>query len=451
MNPADGDPTPLPPRRPKRPPVPDYDLDDEPSTFQPSPTVRRGSSSSSSGAKRRRPPEPVEDAEAEPDFSSRGAVRPKRPRPASSAESDSGKSGKTLVFGRVKAGDLAVFCRQLGVYLDSGVGINRALASLKKPMAGTAMAPVIDRLIEAVKGGQSIADSAAKEPEVFDRLFLSMVRVAEERGGLPETLKRLGSLYETRERLWRQARSAMVYPIAVIVVALAVGALLTMFVLPKLIGILRDVVRDKPNFEFPLPTRMLMALSDFMQAFGWWLVPLLLVGGTFFLKRWYGTAGGKSALDRIMVRFPVMGKLLSLIDSARFARTLGDLLEAGVPLDRSLALTSEAVQFVPFQEAVKDIRASVKAGSEITPALRETGRFEPDLIAFAETGEETGNLPESLLKVAEDYEERVDVMTKNLGALVQPLLIIVLGAIVGFIVIAFVMAYVSILSGLMGG
>lgn len=338
-----------------------------------------------------------------------------------------------------------MFCRQLGVYLDSGVGLERALASLYEQTANTPLGPIAERFRQAVKRGEPVSEAAQREPQVFDTLFLSMVRVAEERGGLPETLKRLASLYEARDRLWKQTRSAMIYPTAVILVSLGVGALLTMFVLPKLVDILKDMTRGR-NIDLPWPTRTLIGVSDFIQAVGWWLIPLGLVLGLFGLKALYGSPHGKWLLDRIMLRIPVMGKLLGLIDSSRFARTLGDLLNAGINLDRSLALTSEVVQLVPFQDAVRQIRESVKAGSEVAPAMRETRRFEPDLIAFVETGEETGNLPESLRRVAKDYEERAHRMTQDLGSLIKPLITIVLGVIAGFIAIALILAYISILA-----
>jgi type II secretory pathway component PulF len=311
-------------------------------------------------------------------------------------------------------------------------------------MTGTALAPVLERLRAAVREGQSIGDAAAREPQAFDRLFLSLVRVGEERGGLPEMLKRLARLYEARERMSRQARSALIYPTIVVIVTIAVGALLTMFVLPALVSILRDLSRNR-NVELPAPTRLLISISDFMQAVGWWLVPAASVVGVLLLRRWYRTPAGKAALDRLLLRVPVVGRLVSLIDSARFARTLGDLMGAGVGVDRSLRLTSEVVEFVPYREAVESVRRAVKQGSEWAPAVRGTGRFEPDLAAFIETGEETGNLPETLRKAADDYEDRIESMIKNLGALVQPLITIVLGGIVGFVLIAFVMAYVSIL------
>jgi type II secretory pathway component PulF len=358
--------------------------------------------------------------------------------------------GETLLIGRVRDEQLSNFCRQLGTYLDSGVGLTRALASLREQVAGTALGPVVERMGQAIKQGETISDAAAREPRAFDPLFLSMVRVAEARGGLPEALKSMASHYEARARFWKQARSALIYPTAVIVIALAVGFLLTTFVLPLFVEILKDLTRGK-TASLPWPTQVLVAISDFMKAFGWWLVPLLLAAGLFALVRAYRTEGGKRSIDQIIVRVPVMGKLVSVIETARFSRTLGDLLDAGVPVDKSFALTADVMQFGPYQDAVNEVRGAVKSGSEVAPALSHTGRFDPDVIAYVETGEETGTLPESLKRLAKDYEERATHMVKNLASLVQPLLVIILGAIVGFIVIAFVMAYVSVILSLTGG
>jgi type II secretory pathway component PulF len=380
--------------------------------------------------------------------------RARSSRPESEAAS-SGKSiaramGETMLIGRVRDEQLATFCRQLGTYLNSGVGVTRALSSLREQVAGTALGPIVERMGQAVKQGETISDAAAREPRAFDPLFLSMVRVAEARGGLPEALKGMASHYEARARFWKQARSAMIYPTIVIFIALVVGFLLTTFVLPLFVDILKDATRDK-SASLPLPTQVLIWISDFMKALGWWLLPLLTAAGIFGLVRAYRTEGGKRWLDQIIVRVPVMGKLVSVIETARFSRVLGDLLDAGVGVDKSFALTADVMQFGPFEAAVRQVGGAVKGGSEVAPALSETHRFEPDVIAYVETGEETGSLPESLKRLAKDYEERATHMVKNLASLVQPLLVIVLGSIVGFIVIAFVMAYVSVILSLTGG
>ncbi len=344
---------------------------------------------------------------------------------------------------------LSQYCRQFGVYLNAGVGLSRVFDSLSKQFKGTAMGPVNERLALAIRRGDTLSEAVSREPQAFDPLFVSMISVAEARGGLPETLLRLSNHYEARQNLIRQTRSALIYPTAVIFACLAVGGLLTIFVLPKLVGVLRDM--GGPNVQFPLPTRMLIGLSDFIQVVGWWLLPVLLVAGPFVLIRMYRTEKGKALLDRLILRIPVMGKLMRMIDTARFSRTFSDLLLAGVDLGTSIDLTADVLQTTPYQEAVRGMKSEVVHGTDVSTAIAATGRFEPDVLAYVQSGEETGTLPESLVRLASDYEDRVAYMVKNLGSLIQPLILIVLGSFVGFIVIAFVLAYVTMISQLTTG
>lgn len=448
------DPKDLPPRRPKPRPRPrpePTEAIEEPTTFRPAPGAGIPPKNPERPGARKRPARSTAINGDEPKVPR--SAKPRRSisdDPTISAADRGGSLVERVRFGRVNSGLLATFCRQFSVYLNSGVGLTRALDSLADQYRGTALGPVVDRLGVAVRRGETVSEAASREPQAFDALFLSMMRVAEARGGMPETLRSLSSHYESRERLVRQARSAMIYPSAVILISLAVGGLLTIFVLPVLVEILRDFTRGK-GVELPLPTRILIAISDFIQAYGWWLLPALLIGGGFALLRAYKTPKGKGILDELILRVPVMGKLLRLIDTARFSRTLADLLSAGVDIGRSLDLTADVLHLVPYQRTVRAIRRPILQGTELSTALAATGRFDPDVLAFVESGEETGSLPESLSRLADDYEERVTYMVKNLGSLIQPLIIIILGTIVGFIALAFIMAYVSVIASLAGG
>ncbi|HEX8202688.1 MAG TPA: type II secretion system F family protein [Isosphaeraceae bacterium] len=366
---------------------------------------------------------------------------PKEPPPALGGPS----WGERVLFGSVGAGHLATFCGQFASYLDAGVDLLRTLASLEKQFARTALGPVLGRLQLAVRRGEALADAMAAEAQAFDPLFLSMMRVAEARGGIPETLRRMARHYETRARLIRQARSAMIYPVIVLSLAAAVVALLTLFVLPGLISMLE--IRGGAA-SLPLPTRLLMGFSAFMQRMGWWLIPVVVVGKVGGLIWAYRTRPGKAALDEASLYIPVLGLLLRKIDTTRFARTLSALLGSGVDYGESLDLTADVLHLVPFRRAVRGSRTLVLEGTELSRALEETHRFGPDVIAVIETGEETGMLPEALGRLADSYEEQVASMVKNLGQLIQPLLMIGLGGIVLFIVVAFVMAYASMLTNL---
>ena len=379
--------------------------------------------------------------------------------PKADREPTPAEGGPTLVerivLGQVSTGHLATFCRQFASYLDAGVPLIKAAGTAcQKQFARTALGPVIGRLSLTIRRGDSLGDAFARERQAFDPLFLSMIRVAEARRRAPPRPlpARMGCdrHYEAKRRLFRQARSALIYPASVVLIATIVGGLLTIFILPKLVGLLEDIA-GKGRADLPAPTRALIALSHFVQTIGWFVLPLGFFGGLFGLAWLYRTPRGKAALDEVSLYIPVFGKLLRKIDIARFARTLSALLSAGVDYGESLDLTADVLHLVPLRRAIRGARSLVLEGDELSDALNTSRRFPPDVIAIVNSGEETGRLPETLEKLADDYEEQVEYMVKNLGSLIQPLIILVLGGIVGFIVLAFVMAYVSVISGLAGG
>jgi type IV pilus assembly protein PilC len=416
----------LPPRRPKpnrdRPRPPDAGLDpieSGPSSFRESPQGRP------SPARRRTSDEP----------------RPETGGPTWM---------ERLLFGSVSTAHLATFCRQFAAYLDAGVDLLKALASLERQFARTALGPVISRLQLAIRRGDDLTAAMAREPQAFDTFFLSMMRVAEARGGVPETLHGLAQHYEARLRLYRQARSAMIYPVIVLLAAFGVMILLTVLVLPIFISMLRDMARGRED-QLPLLSRLLIAFTQFMLMIGWWLLPVGVVVGVFMLRRAYKTASGKAAIDAALIRVPVFGLLLRKIDTARLARSLAALLEGGVDIGSSLDLTASVAHLAPFRHALLEARAAVIEGTELSEALGASGRFSSDVIAIVGSGEETGKLPESLERLADDYEEQVQYMVKNLGSLVQPLVIIILGGIVLFIILAVLLPYIQMITSWAGG
>jgi type IV pilus assembly protein PilC len=353
-----------------------------------------------------------------------------------------------IVFGSVSTAHLAQFCRQFAAYLDAGVDLVKTMASLEQQFARTALGPVIGRLLLSVRRGEALAEGMAREPAAFDSLFLSLMKVAEARGGVPETLRGLANHYDARLRLFRQARSAMIYPVIVLIVAGGVIALLSLFVLPKLVDMLADIAGRGNGVDLPFASRVLMGFSHFVQALGWWLVPLATVGLFVFLFKFYKTPVGKAWLDELALYVPVLGKLLRKIDTTRFAHTLSALLEGGVDIGASLDLTASVMHLTPFRRALERARVQVMEGHELSDALRDSGRFGPDVVAIVNSGEETGKLPESLERLGDDYEEQVTYMVKNLGSLVQPLIMIFMGGVVLFIILAVLLPYISLLTNL---
>jgi type II secretory pathway component PulF len=350
-------------------------------------------------------------------------------------------------FGRVAFKYLVNFSRQFASYLDAGINLYPALDSLRMQYERTALGGVIGRLQLAVRRGQSLTDAMSREPAAFDHYFLSMMRVGEVQGSVPETLRSLSVEYESRQRMIRHTKSALIYPAFVIFMSITVTALLTILVLPPLVEIMRDVVRRR-RVDLPMPTQLLIRLSDFIVAGGWWGIPLTLVGTVALIAGAYRLKPGKAFLDGVLMRLPVIGHLLWKIDATRFCRTLSTLLDAGVDIGSSLELTSDTLLLVPMRRAVLLARDSVVQGESLSASIELTHRFPPDVPALIKSGEDTGRLPEMMLSLADQYEEQVEFMVKNLGNLLQPIVTVVVGGVVLFVAVAFFMGYAAVLANL---
>ena len=345
----------------------------------------------------------------------------------------------------MSTGQLAQFCRQFASYLSAGIDFLRALSSLEKQFARTALGPILARVQVAIKRGSTLQEALAKEPQAFGPMFLNMIKVAEARGGVPETLRTLAHHFETRQRLMRQARSAMIYPVIVLAIASIVVAVVTIFLMPRFAAMLKDIAGNMP---LPLASRVLMGIAAFVGTIGWWLIPSVMIATPFALIYFYKTKGGKAIMDRIALRLPIFGKLCRMIDTTRFARTLSVLLEAGVDVGSSIDLTANVMMMQPIRQAVRSSRQKIIGGSELGETLEQTRQFTPDVIAVIQSGEETGKLPESLAHLADDYDEQVSVMVASLGHLIQPLVILVLGGVVLFIILAVFMPIIQLITTL---
>jgi type IV pilus assembly protein PilC len=216
-------------------------------------------------------------------------------------------------------------------------------------------------------------------------------------------------------------------------------------VIPKMVEFIRESMRNRP-FDLPFPTKVLMAISEFMTWIGWWAVPLGIVAFVFGAIWWYKTPAGKAMLDALSLYVPILGSLRRKIETTRFSRTLAALLNAGVDVGSSLQLTAGVLNLSSFRRAITGARTLVMNGSELSEAIEETHCFPFEVVARINAGEESGKLPESLHKLADDYEEQVEHTVKNLGTLIQPFLIIGLGGIVLFIILGVIMAYLQMLT-----
>lgn len=414
-------------------------------TGDPRPKRRRPAAGSGSGPSR----------SGDEDTGDSSVFQPNPKRKATSAGKASRESlegpglFERVLYGRVSSGQLGALCRQLAAYLHAGVDIQKSLMNLELQFSRTALGPVLGRVRLAIKRGDTFYEAVKAEPKAFDSLFTAMIKVAEARGGLPETLKQMGKHYEARQRLIRQARSALIYPIIVLTLASAVVAVLTIWLLPMFADLLKDIAGR--GAELPLPSRALMAFSGFVRTAGWFVIPLAMIGTPFALFWFYRTAAGKGLLDRLALWLPVFGPLLRKIETVRVTRSLAALLEAGLEIGASLDLTSGVARLNPVRAGIQDVKLEVLNGRELSESFRDTRLFSADVIAVMEAGEETGKLPESLEHLADEYEEQVEYTVRNLGQLIQPFLMIAMGGLVLFIILAVLLPYISMLSSLAGG
>jgi type IV pilus assembly protein PilC len=379
----------------------------------------------------------------------------RRPDADDDDEKFAASGGPTLIervlFGKVGTKQLALFYRQFSQYLMAGMDVPQSLKGLQKHFKGRALGPVIARMIDAVKSGRSMAEAFEREPQAFDRLAVNMIRASESRGAVPEILVELAEIQEFRARTVRNMASASIYPIMVMSAAALCLLVIAVFVGPLFNSVLGDMIPEKNRGNLILPTQLLFKFNQVMMVMGP-LVPIfLLIGSVVGIWLAYKTKTGQTILDEIYWYVPIFGKIQKFVDLSRMGRMLGALLEAGVATPDALALTAGVVRLKPFERALLEAEVATRDGDEIGPVFAASGRFPYEVIGLIETGETTGNLPRALSRMATDYEERATVMIKSLSTLIQPIITVGLGLIVGFIAIAFVGLIAGVFTSLSQG
>jgi type IV pilus assembly protein PilC len=295
-----------------------------------------------------------------------------------------------------------------------------------------------------VQGGSTFSEGLAQHPRLFNDLYVNMVKAGELGGVLEVVLTRLAEFQEKAQKIKNKVVAAMVYPIIVLFLALAIMSFLLVFIVPKFEAIFHDMLGDKP---LPAITLFVIAVSSFMQ--NHWAILLGLVVAVFIgYKLAARTRAGRAALDRVKLRAPLFGDLIRKTSISRFSRTLGTLVTSGVPILQALNITQETAGNTVIARAISQVHDSVKEGESIVQPLEASGAFPPMVISMIDVGEETGQLPEMLLKIAEVYDDEVDNSVAALTSLLEPIMIVLLALIVGTIVIALFMPLISIISGL---
>ena len=335
--------------------------------------------------------------------------------------------------GRVKPKELAVFTRQFSVMIDAGLPLVQCLEILGSQQENKAFKHMLLLVRQDVESGSSLADAMRKHPKAFDDLFCNMIAAGEAGGILDTILQRLAQYIEKNVKLRGAVRSALVYPVAVISIAVMVVWIILWKVIPTFATLFEGL-----GASLPLPTRITIALSNFIGSW-WWLVFLSLGATIFLLNRYHKTYTGRRHLDGLLLKFPVIGMVLKKIAVARFCRTLSTLVSSGVPILEGLEITARTSGNAIVEDAIMATRRSVEEGRTIADPLKDTDVFPAMVVQMVAVGEQTGALEVMLSKIADFYEDEVDEATANLLALLEPIMISFLGVVIGGIVISMYM------------
>ena len=352
-------------------------------------------------------------------------------------KADKAKTGKS-----VPAKNLAIFTRQFSVMIDAGLPLVQCLEILGKQEADKNFAKVILLTREDVESGASLADAMKKYPKTFDPLYTNMIAAGEAGGILDTILKRLATYIEKNVKLKAQVKSAMIYPIAVIVIAAVVVAAILWKVIPTFADLFKGL-----GAELPTPTLVVIWLSNQLVSYGLYFIVLMGIG-FWLIKRYYATYNGRRTIDGILLKTPILGIILRKVAVARFCRTLSTLMSSGVPILDGLDITAKTAGNAIVEDAVQLTRTRIERGETVSVPLRETGVFPPMVTQMINVGETTGALDAMLSKIADFYEEEVDTAVAGLLTLLEPVMIAFLGVIVGGIVIAMYLPMFDLISKL---
>jgi type IV pilus assembly protein PilC len=331
---------------------------------------------------------------------------------------------------KVKLKQIAVFSRQFATMVNSGLPILRALAILSEQTENKELARVLSAARMDVEQGSSLSGALAKHEHVFNDLYVSMVRAGETGGSLDSTLIRLAEMIENEVRLRGKIKSAMTYPVAVVVLVLLIMSAMLLFVVPQFESIYASM-----GAALPLPTRSLLFMSDVFKTY-WFIVVGLAVLGRFLFRRWKKTPQGREMVDSLKLRAPVFGSLFHRTALSRFSSTLAMLLRSGVPILQALEIVSETVNNKVIGKAITDVQVSVRDGESIAKPLTKHAVFPPMVVQMISVGEETGQVDTMLEKVAQFYEQEVEAAVDALTSLIEPILIALIGGCVGAAVVA---------------
>jgi general secretion pathway protein F len=334
------------------------------------------------------------------------------------------------LFGGVKKSEIAAFTRQLATLIRSGIPLAESLGALVEQATNQRFKAQLAEVRTAVNEGTSFADALGKHPKLFDDLFVSMVRAGELAGNLDEVLTRLADFLETSQKLKSKVQGAMIYPAIMVLIGVAIISILMVKVIPEI-----TKTFTQQGKTLPLNTRFLIGLSGFIGR-NWLMLAGGIAGSIFVFMRWKMSVGGKPVWHRFVLRMPGIGPLVRTINVSRFARTLGTMLQSGVPMLRSLDAAKATMGNVLLQRAIDDAKKAVTEGESLAATLKKSGQFPPTMIHMTAVGEKAGQLEQMLGRVADAYEAEIDTKLSRFIALLEPLMLLGMGVVVAFIVIS---------------
>jgi type IV pilus assembly protein PilC len=369
-------------------------------------------------------------------------VRPKGKKgPAPVAAAAPKKKARAFAFGRVNAKQLTQFTRQMSTLQDAGLPILRSLRILEGQTKPGVLKNALMDIIEDVEAGSTLSEAMEKHPKAFSRLYVCTVRAGEAGGVLDQILRKLAEFMEKAEALKRRIVGAMVYPAMVIGVAVLIVSLIMIFIVPKFEEIF---ARFEIKSGLPAPTKLLIAISHGIFNY-WYLIPAIPLGIYLIARSVKASAFGRYAVDWVKMKIPIVGSIVGRQAIAKFSRTLGTLITAGVPILEALNITRETVGNEVVSKALSQVHDSIREGESIAGPLRASGVVDPIVVNMVDVGEETGELDKMLVKVADTYDEEVDHLVGSLVNAMEPIMIIFLGGTIGFIVVSLFLPLVDLI------
>jgi len=360
--------------------------------------------------------------------------------------SEKGKEFNIPTFGGgVDSKELAIFTRQFSVMIDAGLPLVQCLEILSAQQENKTFQKILNSVRASVEGGSTLSAAMKQHEKVFDALYYNMVEAGETGGILDTILQRLSTYIEKNVKLKRAVKSAMIYPIVVIGIAVSVIVLLLWKVVPIFVNLFAGM-----NADLPLPTRIVIGLSNFVGSIYGGLIVVFFIAVGIAVKMWYATPAGRMSIDAMLLKLPILGIVLRKISVARFTRTLGTLISSGVPILEGLDITARTSGNAVVEKAINQTRKAVEAGRSLVEPLKETDVFPGMVTQMIGVGEQTGAMDAMLQKIADFYEDEVDAAVKDLLTMMEPMMIVVLGCVVGGIVISMYLPLFSLIGKLAG-